>query len=126
MNTPPRLSLTRSASRRAGKFCSGLAVLCLSLALTGCGDPGGTSQSAQFDLKLQRMETSPIPGATGRVLAAAPGSPTGPSTDSCVTDAGFCPVAATPAGRNCICQAGNLMYGGQTGVPPQFNTTTNP
>jgi len=102
-----------------------LACLCLLLALSGCGDGGGTSPSDQFDLKLEQAETSAIPGATARVLASPAAA--GPSANFCVTDAGFCPLAAaTPAGQNCICQAGNLMYGGTTGVQPHLNTATIP
>jgi hypothetical protein len=65
--------------------------------------------------------TSPIPGAQAKVLAAPPGTiATGQPANFCVTDAGYCPLsAATPAGQNCLCMAGNLAYGGQTGAAPQ-------
>lgn len=143
MKIRSRLSRPNRAYQYATALCSGLAACCLLLALAGCdvgsgphgvwvrmnfSDMGGTSSSAQLDEKLQHVQTSAIPGATARVFAAAPGTAaTGPEANFCVTDAGFCPLAAaTPAGRNCLCQAGNLMYGGTTGVPPQYNTLTNP
>jgi hypothetical protein len=106
-----------------------MACFCLLLALGGCnGDYGESSASAQFDLKIEKAETSVIPGATALVLPAPPGNPAaGPMAQSCVTDAGFCPLAAaTPAGRNCICQADSLMYGGKTGVQPQLITANTP
>jgi len=125
------------------RFLSGLTACCLLLALAGCDvaetphgvwvrvdlqDTGNTSASTHFDEKVQHVETSAIPGATAKLFAAAPGaSSAGPPANFCVTDAGFCPLAAAvPAGRNCLCQAGNLMYGGATGVPPQYNYAENP
>jgi len=103
-----------------------LACCCLLLALSGCNAGAGGSPGAdQFDLKLEKAETSAIPGASARVLAAPANPAAGAAARFCVTDAGFCPLsAATPAGENCICQAGNLMYGGTTGVQPHLNTAT--
>lgn len=118
--------------------------LLLLMTLTGCASNAPTGQwipmyfnsdveepvtaSDRFDMKLQHIETSPVPGATARVLPDPPGiTRTGPTVSACVTDAGYCPLAAeTAAGRNCLCQTTGLAYGGVTGLPPKYNTTTNP
>lgn len=84
--------------------------------------------SDRFNMKLQHTETSPVPGATARVLPNPLGvTPTGPSVAACVTDAGYCPLGAeTQAGRNCLCQTTSFVYGGVTSAPPKYNTETNP
>jgi hypothetical protein len=71
--------------------------------------------------QLKTAVTSPIPGAQATVLpggagAAAEQAPAG----FCVTDAGYCPLAApVEAGRNCLCEAANGTYGGKTGPAPK-------
>jgi hypothetical protein len=87
-------------------------------ALTGCAP---TPTPLQLDRQLMTAETSPIPGATAKVLPAPAGvQSNAPPASFCVTDAGYCPLAAaSPAGQNCICQAGSLMYGGKTNAAPQ-------
>jgi hypothetical protein len=83
--------------------------------LAACGQPS----SLQIDQQLMTTETSPIPGAQAKVFGATSGNSGTPSAAYCVTDAGYCPLAAVAqTGANCICQAGNLMYGGTTGAAP--------
>lgn len=102
---------------------SALLLLCF---LNGCGTAAGPgAYGAPNELvthqRMMKETTSPIPGATAKVFPAPPGTPgLGGPANFCVTDAGYCPLAAaTPAGQNCLCAAGSLMYGGQTGAPPQ-------
>jgi hypothetical protein len=107
--------------------------------LTGCasgdGQPVTASDSEQpitaddlFDMKLQHIQTSPVPGATARVLPDPPGAKrAGQMVAACVTDAGYCPLAAeSEAGRNCLCQTAGFVYGGLTNIPPKYNAATNP
>lgn len=88
--------------------------------LTTCGPPNPPT-SLQIDRELMTAETSPIPGARAKVFPASAGtSVNGPIANFCVTDAGYCPLeASAKAGQNCLCAAGNLMYGGKTGTAPQ-------
>jgi len=139
----PRRILQCSA---ASGFAALLLMTWLLATLTGCAS-GGPSATASgggqvlasddeepitaddlFDMKLQHIETSPVPGATARVLPDPPGATrTGPMVGACVTDAGYCPLAAeTEAGRNCLCQTAGFVYGGLTNIPPKYNSTTNP
>ena len=114
-----RPSPPRHTNRRAGAFSLGLAALGLCTLLAGCV-PGASTYGHGLEKSLDRAETSAIPGATARVFPAPPGAPTsGATAGYCVTTAGFCPLAAaTPAGLNCLCQAGTLAYGGTTGAAP--------
>jgi hypothetical protein len=87
--------------------------------LASCGPPQPPT-SNQFENELMHVTTSPIPGAQAKVLPAPPGVATGQPVNFCVTDAGYCPLAAaTSAGQNCLCEAGNLAYGGQTAAAPK-------
>lgn len=106
------------------------AVCCLCLALLAlhwqraAAQTGNTAnpmvlfeqRSNTVDQKLIAAKASLIPGAQGKVLPAAPGTPVnGPPANFCATNVGRCPLAAsTPAGQNCTCTAGSLSYGGQT------------
>jgi hypothetical protein len=98
----------------------GFMVVCVLLLLAACGQPS----PLKIDQQLMTTETSPIPGAQAKVFGAPSSNTSTPAADYCVTDAGYCPLAAVAqAGRNCICQAGNLMYGGTTGAAPQTYKT---
>lgn len=92
--------------------------------LASCGPP----TAVQLDRQLMNATTSPLPGAQARVLPAPPGaSATGQPVNFCVTEAGYCPLSvATPAGQNCLCTAGSLAYGGQTGAAPKTITYSAP
>lgn len=108
---------------------SGIVVFLLFMTLTGCAsDEEPITASDRFDMRLQHIQTSPVPGGTAEVLPNPPGSAiTGSLVGACVTDAGFCPLETeTVAGRNCLCRTGSFVYGGVTAVPPQYNTSTNP
>jgi hypothetical protein len=84
------------------------------IAFTGCRPTDN-----QIDQQLMTTTTSPIPGATAKVLPTAAAAADAAPVNFCVTDAGYCPLAVTaPAGQNCICQAGSLMYGGKTNMAP--------
>jgi len=73
----------------------------------------------QIDQHLMTVTTSPIPGATAKVVPAAPMQSNAPPAKFCVTDAGYCPLPAPAgAGQYCICQTGSLMYGGKTNAAP--------
>lgn len=120
------------------------AVLLAGLLLGGCtpeGSPNGlfhydpeamywdkVTEQDKFDMKLQHAETSPIPGATATVLAPPPGiTYSGAPVGNCVTEAGYCPLAAqTEPGQNCLCKAPTGNYGGTTGIPAKYNTKENP
>jgi hypothetical protein len=100
-----------------------VAVFCAAAGLTACGAPTPT----RLNQELMTATTSPIPGATATVLPAPAGaaSPAGaaasnaPASHFCVTDAGYCPLAAAvPAGQNCLCETGSLKYGGTTNAAP--------
>ena len=97
------------------------------MTLTACGGQP-TTASDQFDMRLQHIQTSPVPGGTGEVLPNAPDSAiSGSLVGACVTDAGYCPLEAeTAAGRNCLCRTSSFVYGGVTAVPSQYNMATNP
>jgi hypothetical protein len=96
-------------------------------ALANCGGANPPNERT-LDQQLMNVTTSPIPGAQAKVLPAPPGTAaTGAPANFCVTDAGYCPLsAATPAGQNCLCTAGSLAYGGQTGAAPQTIKYTPP
>jgi hypothetical protein len=101
--------------RQLPGFLLPIVAFILSAALAGCGPP----TPLQLDQQLMTATTSPIPGATAKLLP-----PTGPQSNAqanfCVTSAGYCPLAAAAAaGQNCICQAGSLMYGGTTSAAPK-------
>jgi hypothetical protein len=115
-----RFILTRDVSLQ-------FVTLSLLALLASCGPPNPPT-SVQLDEQLMNVTTSPIPGAQAKVLPAPPGtSATGQPANFCVTDAGYCPLsAATPAGQNCLCTAGNLAYGGQTGMAPKTIPYTPP
>lgn len=85
------------------------------LVLAGC-----QPTENQIDQRMMTATTSPIPGAIAKVLPAPAGTQShAPAANFCVTDAGYCPLAAAAAaGQNCICQAGSLMYGGKTNAAP--------
>jgi hypothetical protein len=88
----------------------------LSAALAGCGPP----TPVQIDQQLMTATTSPIPGATAKLLPATGPQSNAPAANFCVTSAGYCPLAAAAAsGQNCVCQAGGLMYGGTTNAAPK-------
>ena len=94
-------------------------------------DPDDSQQVTnldRLDMKLQKTATSPIAGASARVLQPPAGTAyTGAPVGACVTDAGYCPLAKqTEPGQNCLCQSADGVYGGATGVPPKYNTATNP
>jgi hypothetical protein len=102
-------------------------VICLFAFLASCGPPNPPNERA-LDQQMMNVTTSPIPGAQAKVLPAPPGTAaTGQPANFCVTDAGYCPLAAaTPAGQNCLCAVGNLAYGGQTAAAPQTIPYTPP
>lgn len=111
---------------RSAAASSPFTALLLLGCLSGCGTaagPGayGVPNELVTDQQMMKVTTSPIPGATAKVFPAPPGTQgLGGPANFCVTDAGYCPLAAaTPAGQNCLCAAGNLMYGGKTGTAPQ-------
>jgi len=122
----------RMTQRRAAPGFAAAVLLPVLLGLTGCmsngGNAGTVTSSDLFDMKLQHIVTSPVPGATARVLPSPPGAKiSGPNVAACVTDGGYCPLAAaTEAGRNCLCQTQSFTYGGVTAEPPKYNTATNP
>jgi hypothetical protein len=94
-------------------------------------DPDDSQQVTnldRLDMKLQKTATSPIAGASARVLPPPAGTTyTGAPVGACVTDTGYCPLAKqTEPGQNCLCQSADGVYGGSTGVPPKYNTATNP
>lgn len=101
--------------------------ICLAALLASCGPPNPPT-SNQLDQQLMHVTTSAIPGAQAKVLPGPPGATaTGQPANFCVTDAGYCPLAAaTPAGQNCLCTAGSLSYGGLTGAAPQTAKYTAP
>jgi len=101
--------------------------VCLLVLLASCGASNPPNERL-LDQQLMNVTTSPIPGAQAKVLSAPPGSTaTGQPANFCVTDAGYCPLAAaTPAGQNCLCTAGSLAYGGQTAAAPQTVKYTAP
>ena len=138
LDLPPAMAQTlRMAGRRHGKFVPRrpgarftlLQVVTISLVafLSSCGPPAPPNERV-LDQQIMNVETSPITGAQAKVLPAPPGTPaTGQPANFCVTDAGYCPLsAATPAGQNCLCTAGNLAYGGQTGAAPKTIPYTPP
>ena len=94
--------------------------ICLLVFLASCGASNPPNERA-LDQQLMNVTTSAVPGAQATVLAPPAGTgATGQNANFCVTDAGYCPLAAaTPAGENCLCKAGGLAYGGQTGAAPQ-------
>jgi hypothetical protein len=70
--------------------------------------------------QLLEIAASPIPGARASVPPAAGAAPAGPMAAYCVTDVGFCPLAAeTEAGRNCLCETATASFGGTTGAAPK-------
>jgi hypothetical protein len=93
-------------------------------ALSGCGTGYGVPNETKLDQQVMKATTSPIPGAQAKVFPVAPGTQgLGGPANFCVTDAGYCPLtASTPAGQNCLCSAGGLMFGGKTGAQPQSYT----
>lgn len=97
-------------------------IVVLLVALTGCAQP---PTSRQMDQELMTTTTSPIPGATAKILPAPAGAQgNAPAANFCVTDAGYCPLAAAAAsGQNCVCEAGSLMYGGKTNAAPKTYKT---
>ncbi len=119
----PRMTQVRDQirRRRAGDevLLRFVAIGLLSL-LASCGPPNPPNERL-LDQQLMHVTTSPIPGAQAQVLPVPPGTATtGAPANFCVTDAGYCPLAAaTPAGQNCLCKAGSLAYGGQTAAAPQ-------
>jgi hypothetical protein len=119
----PRADTAASHDFRANGrgFLLPIVAVILLAALAGCGPP----TSRQLDQQLMTTTTSPIPGATAKVLAAPAGTQSNaPPANFCVTDAGYCPLAAqAPAGQNCVCEAGSLMYGGKTNAAPKTYKT---
>jgi hypothetical protein len=93
-----------------------VAVLCATATLAACGPPTEYKRNQE----LMTAVTSPIPGATATVLPAPAGTASNaPMSRFCVTDAGYCPLAAAvPAGENCLCETAGLKYGGQTNAAP--------
>lgn len=73
-------------------------------------------RSNTVDQAVVTAKASTIPNAQATVLPPPSDAPNnGPPANFCVTDAGRCPLAATvPAGQNCLCTTGNLIYGGKT------------
>jgi hypothetical protein len=108
-------------------FRSGIWSVVPILLLAGCNDTGAVSYQELYDMKLQHVVTSPIPGAAPKVLPPPPGIIyTGAPVGACVTSAGYCPLAAaTEPGQNCLCTAPDATYGGTTGIPPQYNKQEN-
>lgn len=124
-----RFMFARRRSRRFrfdGTVVSRIAAFHLLAVLAACA---GEPTSHQLNNEMMRAVTSPIPGAQAQVLPAAAGSSSsaGATAAYCVTEAGYCPLAAAvEAGRNCLCKAGSLMYGGKTGAAPQTDTYEAP
>jgi hypothetical protein len=98
------------------------AALAILFATAACAQSAGYGHAVN-NAKLIAV-TSPIPGAEAKLLpATATATDAAPSSHFCVTDAGYCPLAAAaPPRQNCLCETATLMYGGATGVPPQTYT----
>lgn len=96
-----------------------LAALSAALALLAGCTPSPPSPRA-LDAAFMKAVTSPIPGAHATLYPGAGAVTLSPDpAAACVTEAGYCSLERpTPDGLNCLCDTGQLSYGGRTGRPP--------
>lgn len=101
-----------------GRSAALVALVAAMLPLASCGPNRPTPRA--LDAAFMKAVTSPIPGAHATLFATGTGAVDGaPMVSACVTDAGYCALAApVSAGENCLCDTGTFSYGGKTARPP--------